>query len=380
MPSVTLFFSYGVSLKTWDESGFLSREYSYYKDLQEGGVDVQFITYGDKSDFEFSAALGGIKIIPIYDTMRKSKYKLFNLLNSLTIPFVFKRHLESSDILKTNQIWGSWVGVVAKLWYGKPLFIRAGYDLYMNALVGEKNRLKIWFIYAISKLAYKNADFIWLPTSEISEFVVSTHKIQHSRIVVFPNWIDTDLFYLGSFENTYSNKILYIGRLSPEKNISLLINALSETDIKIDIVGDGELRSELNSEAQRLGVEAQFLGRIPNYDLPELINKYPIVVLCSNFEGSPKTLLESMACGRAVVGTNKPGISNVITNNFDGVLCESEPEELKSALIDLMGNVVKRKRLGREARNKIVNKNSKSQAIKTELSVYRLILEKISSK
>ena len=298
----------------------------------------------------------------------------------MAIPFVFRTALIATDILKTNQIWGSWVGVIAKLWFGKPLLIRAGYDLYMNALVGEKNRLKIWFIYAVSKLAYKNADFIWLPTSEISEFVVSTHNIQHSRIVVFPNWIDTDLFYLGGFENTYSNKILYIGRLSPEKNISLLINALSETDINIDIVGDGELKSELNSEAKRLGVEAQFLGRIPNYDLPELINKYPIVVLCSNFEGSPKTLLESMACGRAVVGTNKPGISNVITNNFDGILCESEPEQLKSALIDLMGNAVKRKRLGQEARNKIVNKNSKSQAIKSELLVYREILEKKLSK
>ena len=80
MTRLTLIFSYGVSLKVWDESGFLSREYSYYKDLQERGVDVQFITYGDKSDFEFSAVLGDIKIIPIYDTMRKSKYKLFNLL------------------------------------------------------------------------------------------------------------------------------------------------------------------------------------------------------------------------------------------------------------------------------------------------------------
>lgn len=129
-----------------------------------------------------------------------------------------------------------------------------------------------------------------------------------------------------------------------------------------------------------MGVESQFLGRIPNNDLPELINKYPIVVLCSNFEGSPKSLLESMACGRAVIGTNKPGISNVITNNFDGVLCESEPEELRSALIDLMGNMGKRKRLGQEARNKIVNKNSKSQAIKTELSIYRLMLEKIPNK
>ena len=49
-------------------------------------------------------------------------------------------------------------------------------------------------------------------------------------------------------------------------------------------------------------------------------------------------------------------------------------------MIDLIGNAVKRKRLGQEARNKIVNKNSKIQAIKTELSVYRMILEKIPRK
>ena len=380
MTKITLFFSYGVSLKTWDESGFLSRECSYYRALAEKGIEIQFLTYGDKSDFEFMTILGDIKVIPVYDTVRKSKFKIINFLKSLMIPFIFRKDLSSSDIFKTNQIWGSWVAVIAKLQLQKSLFVRVGFDLYKNSLLESTNKIKLFFIFLISRLAYKFADFVWVPTYEISKFIVSTHNIQHSRIIVFPNWIDTDLFYLGGFENTYTNKILYIGRLSPEKNISLLINALNETDINIDIVGDGELKSELNSEAKRLGVESQFLGRIPNNDLPELINKYPIVVLCSNFEGSPKSLLESMACGRAVIGTNKPGISNVITNNFDGVLCESEPEELRSALIDLMGNMGKRKRLGQEARNKIVNKNSKSQAIKTELSIYRLMLEKIPNK
>ena len=70
MTRLTLVFSYGVSLKVWDDSGFLSREISYYKDLVDNGVEVQFLTYGDNSEFEFSDILGDLKIIPIYGKMK----------------------------------------------------------------------------------------------------------------------------------------------------------------------------------------------------------------------------------------------------------------------------------------------------------------------
>jgi len=374
MTSVTLFFSYGVSLKTWDESGFLSREYSYYKDLQEKGVQIQFLTYGDKSDYKFTAILGDIKIVPIYDTMRKSNYKIVNFLKSLMIPFVFKKHLNSTDIFKTNQIWGSWVAVIAKFLLKRPLLLRAGYDLYKNALLENMSKHKLLFIFLISRLAYKAADFVWVPTKEISNFVECKHKIKSDKVMVFPNWIDTDLFLDGLAEAIFADRVLYIGRLSPEKNISLLISAMHGTNLGLDIVGEGIQKEQLIEEARNSDLEIQFLGRMPNSDLPRLISQYPIFVLCSNFEGSPKTLLEAMACGVSVIGTNKPGIKNVITHDKNGLLCECNSRSLREAIMLLHKDKTKRKQLGQEARKTIISDNSKVEAVSRELSVYKALL------
>ena len=93
MTSVTVFFTYGVFIKTWHESGFLSREISYYQALQEKGIEIQFLTYGDESDYEFNDILGDIKIVPVYMTLRKSRYKIVSFLRSLCIPIIFKKQI-----------------------------------------------------------------------------------------------------------------------------------------------------------------------------------------------------------------------------------------------------------------------------------------------
>lgn len=374
MTRLTLIFSYGVSLKTWNESGFLSREVSYYEDLVAKGILVQFLTYGDSSDHDVPGIPNNIEIIPIYEKRQRPKSKILAFLDSLLVPTRFKDELGSSDILKSNQIWGSWVAVVAKFVHKKPLLIRAGYDLYKNALLGEKNKLKLLFIWLISRLAYRSADHVWLPTKEISEFVISKHCIKPVNVTIYPNWVDTELFSSIDASVAYPNRVLYIGRLSAEKNVSLLLNALAQTDVSLDIVGDGELKDSLHMEALQLSVEVRFLGRIPNSSLPEAINKYPIVVLCSNFEGSPKTLLESMSCGKAVIGTNSPGINNVISHNENGLLCDSNAIELRAAILELCQDGAKRQRLGLAARKMIMADNSKVEAITKELLVYNKLL------
>ena len=93
-------------------------------------------------------------------------------------------------------------------------------------------------------------------------------------------------------------------------------------------MGDGPQKEQLIEQASSANVKVRFLGRVPNTELPVLMSQYCIYVLCSNFEGSPKTLLEAMSCGLSVGGTNNPGIKNVIKHNRNGILCESDIEPL----------------------------------------------------
>ena len=60
--------------------------------------------------------------------------------------------------------------------------------------------------------------------------------------------------------------------------------------------------------------------------MPQYYNRCKVYVLCSLYEGNPKTLLEAMACGCAVVGTNVLGIQEIIRHQENGLLVPEQPE------------------------------------------------------
>ena len=367
---LTLFFTFDVSLTTWEETGLLQREIRLYQELQKRGVAVQFLTYGDQSDCQLEPELGGIKLIPVYEFLHRPNSKILRLLQSFVIPWVFRKELRRSDLFKTNQIWGSWVAVLAKWLCWKPLLVRCGYEAYRNALQANDSLSRKLFLRFISLLSYWQANHIWLNTLEIAEFVSKKFHVNSSRITVFPNWVETNRFY-SSEGQTLTSRILFVGRLSKEKHLLLLFEALTNTRIGLDLVGAGELHGELLQSAQKLAIDVKFLGRLPNDQLPTLYQTHPVYVICSRYEGNPKTLLEAMSCGCAVIGTNVPGIREVIQHEKSGLLVEESVDSLRSAILRLMDDEGLRIRLGKEARRQIMAENSLEAAIQQELTVYQ---------
>ena len=367
---LTLFFTYDVSLKTWAETGLLHRELRLYQELQKRGFAVQFLTYGDQSDRKWEPELGGIQLIPVYEHLSRPHSKILRLLQSFVIPWVFRKELRRSDLFKTNQIWGSWVAVLAKWLCWKPLLVRCGYEAYRNALQAKDSFLRKLFLRSISLLSYWQANHIWLNTLEIAEFVSKEFYVNSSCITVFPNWVETNRFH-SSGGQMLINRILFVGRLSKEKHLLLLFEALANTRIGLDLVGAGELHDELVQAAQKLAIDVKFLGRLPNDQLPTLYQTHPVYVICSRYEGNPKTLLEAMSCGCAVIGTNVPGIREVIEHEKSGLLVEESVDSLRSAILRLMDDEGFRIRLGKEARRQIMAENSLEAAIQQELTVYK---------
>jgi glycosyltransferase involved in cell wall biosynthesis len=367
---ITLFFTYGVSLKTWAETGLLQREIRLYQELmRHNGVKVQFLTYGDTSDRQWETELGGIGLLPVYERLRKPESKILQLLQSILIPWVFRRELRKSDLFKTNQIWGGWVAVLAKWLYQKPLLARCGYEFYDFACKQGRSRAFRGVSYAISWLTYRSAQIIHVATEEDRKIVEQTFRVQRGLIEVRPNWMDTTQFSLR-VENS-GERILFVGRLNDQKNVSLLLQALEGTNIGLDFVGEGELHQEMETEAQERNVNVQFLGRLPNDQMPGIYQTHLLYVLCSRYEGNPKTLLEAMACGCAVIGTDVPGIREVICHEESGLLVEESVESLRSAIIKLQIDPDLSQRLGQRARKQIVEHNSLEAAVERELDVYR---------
>lgn len=121
--TLALFFTAGVSLKTWYDIGSIDREVALYNELSKYFKHIYFFTYGGIEDLKFKSYLAAnITIIP-------KKCISNSLLYSFMIPFIHRRTLKDVDILKTNQMWGSWSAVLTKLIYRKKLVVRTGYML-----------------------------------------------------------------------------------------------------------------------------------------------------------------------------------------------------------------------------------------------------------
>lgn len=370
---LTLFFTYGVSLKTWNDIGILKREVKLYQELHKRyGMQIQFLTYGDELDRNRYNDLDGIEIIPVYEKIKRYKSRVLTFIQSILIPFIFRKELINTDFIKTNQIWGSWVAVLTKWFLRKPLLVRCGFEEYKNNLSAGNTGFKSIFLKYISLLAYRHADHIWLNTKDISNFVQNRFLISSNHITIYPNWIDTDHFKPTQNASKIMNRVLFVGRFAEEKNIPFLFEALKNSDIGIDLIGDGELKPELIVLAKKLGLDAKFLGTFPNNIMPDLYNKYQLYIICSKYEGNPKTLLEAMACGLVVIGTDVSGIREIIINGKNGFLVE---EDASSSLIEYIQTIFSDQSLckasGMNARKTIMENNSLDVAINKEYSLYQ---------
>ena len=364
-----LFFTYGISLKNWSESGFLHREIFFYKGLCEKGIKVTFITYGDEADYQYQPELGEIRIVPYYAFFKVPKSKLLRFFHSFLLPLVLKKPLQQGTIYKTNQIWGGWVAVFAKWSFRKPLIVRCGYDFYDFSRKQGRSKIFQIFAYLTSRLIYSQANKIHVASSSDFKLVKKEFGIPSSLIDLSPNWIDIQLFKPLPVKK--DSRVLFVGRLNVQKNLSLLLNALKNTGIELDVVGNGELREGLIHLAKELGVKVNFLGMIPNENMPAVYNRYMVYVLCSDYEGNPKTMLEAMACSCAVVGTNVPGIQGILQHKKNGILVQRNPEALREAIQCLFGNAPLRKKLGESAFQYINMNNSLEVALKKEYAVYQ---------
>ncbi|MFO0877267.1 MAG: glycosyltransferase [Gemmataceae bacterium] len=163
--------------------------------------------------------------------------------------------------------------------------------------------------------------------------------IARRRVRVLHNGIDVQRFALRGPDST--GFALLVARLSPEKSIDTLLDAIAlvrrtHPDIRLQIAGDGPLRSSLEAQASQLqlGEAVRFLGQVS--DIPGLLRQARLFVLPSRTEGISLTLLEAMARGLPVVTTRVGGNPEVVAEGVTGWLVPpGTPASLADAIIRL---------------------------------------------
>jgi teichuronic acid biosynthesis glycosyltransferase TuaC len=134
--------------------------------------------------------------------------------------------------------------------------------------------------------------------------------------------------------------LLAVGNLVPLKRHLLIVEALAQLEgVNLAIVGDGSERPRIQALVRRLGLgdRVRLLGRKPQESLPAIYSAADLLVHPSLREGWPNVLLESMACGTAVVVANFDGITDIVGAPEAGrILPEATPHCLAKTVRDLL--------------------------------------------
>ena len=202
------------------------------------------------------------------------------------------------------------------------------------------------------------------------------------RMFFLSNVVDTSQFTPPSPRTGCRVRLLTVGRMVPVKRFDRFVRAVAavgkRSSIPIEglIVGDGPLRSELQSQADKLGLgqnKLQFCGIAD--ETGRFYQNADVLVLTSDREGTPNVVLEAMASGIPVVATRVGGLPALIRHGETGYLVDPDDEAaLTDAILDLVENRDKRVAFGQRARD-FVKQNHDLPQLTTELrELYNVVL------
>ena len=369
---IGVLFSYQVSLAEWKQSGIMDREIRLYQEIaKKKNFDFLFITYGGAEDIRLAQETEHISVLPIYEKRRPPRTKVGTFVHSLFLAWILRDDLKQIKLLKTNQVYGAWPILMFRLIQGRPILVRAGYEWYRFVTYERRAMSFRTIVKVLSTMTYWIANRIHLPTVDDAEFVSNRFWVSPKKISVVPNCIDVRLFKPIQKVNRRSDRILFVGRPSPQKNLVLLLESLEGLKVGLDVVGIDETEGAVYLDiARRLDVSLSLVGKKPNLSMPEIYSGYQIYVVPSAYEGNPKSVLEALACGCAVIGTDVPGINNLLEHQVTGILVQPTVDGLREGISTVCSNTSLRQALSENGVKFIQHFHSLDSAIEKEIDAY----------
>ncbi|WP_158568156.1 MULTISPECIES: glycosyltransferase [Coprobacillaceae] len=276
-------------------------------------------------NFVYSSANGQIR-----DVLEENKiqYKLMNNLTYRELKTVIEK--VKPDIIHSHDVRAALLCSILK---GKRKLIA---HIHVNNNNMKKINIKtIGLLLASVKIDY----FFWVSKSCYDGFVFKKFISKKSEIL-------ENILSKKSIEekcskdnNDYSYDVVYVGRLTYQKNPERLIKICQHileknSSLKIGIVGTGDLEDVVKSKINLMNSNnIKYLGFQSN---PlKIIKDAKVMIMTSRFEGTPMVALESLALGTPIVSTPVDGMKHLIKNDFNGYLCFDD-EELTKSILDII--------------------------------------------
>ena len=227
-------------------------------------------------------------------------------------------------------------------------------------------------------------------SEEMYRRVAALPGLSARRVTAIRNAIDCESYYVPDqrdpcrWEFGLAGKapvIGYTGRIVKQKRLDLLLEGFSLVlarypQAHLVIVGDGQLRPELQAYADSLDVSHAVTWTGFRRDIPRLLAAMDLYIQPSANEGLPLSILEAMAAGKAVIATDVGGAQEVLTHQKTGILIPPGSSlAIGAAVVDLLNHPDKRAALAQAAREHVVQEFGVQRMVEG----YRRIYETLAS-
>lgn len=190
----------------------------------------------------------------------------------------------------------------------------------VRLIVVERNNFKrnfaakrglVRLAYASAPHLYRRSNLIACVSDDMRKSLIAATGLDPRRVVTLYNPVLDDAAFTDAPRAPVADTrplILGVGRLAPQKNFKMLIHAFARVravrDARLVILGEGDLRGELEREIERLGLRDDV--ELPGFaaNAAGWMRQADVFALSSDWEGLPTVLIEAMACGPALVATD----------------------------------------------------------------------------
>ena len=285
--------------------------------------DVTLVLLDMKQPF-FSTDLPGIRIVDL-KSIRSSRsfWKLFRLVRKE------KPHVIYSTAPQIN-ILVAFIGLFNRsvILIGREYCILDELQQYIT----WKGRL----LSSMVSLLYRKFNFIVCQSEEMRLSLMNKYMLDASKLVVIPNPIIPTAVLNHSVSAKDRKKLIAVGRLAKEKGYDRLLQILKllPEEYELTIAGNGPLRNQLLSLTRELNLSdrVNFVGQV--HHVTKLIAGHDLLVLGSYTEGFPNVVVEALSVGTPVVTFRVGGVSQVVSNDFNGyIVPQNELEQFRDSVI-----------------------------------------------
>ena len=193
----------------------------------------------------------------------------------------------------------------------------------------------------MARYALARSDLIMVAAAHMKQRVQQLVGVS-KRIIVMPIGADLQKFNQAGPSKCKKFTCISNRRLDKNSNIDLLLEAIArirqvQSGVHLTIVGDGPLKSDLESIVHRLDLSSwvTFLGQVPNDAMPDLLRKHFLYLSATSSDGTSNSLLEAMACGTFPIVSDIPANQPWISSGINGFLVPlNRPDLLAQRILE----------------------------------------------